>query len=91
MSKPTQRDRIEALVGKLDHEKTLDLSSGLKEVVSEAQNRPPQGAADGSLKVSTWEAARDVANALSDLAYKIDRLQKKLAHQIGEDIREGRR
>jgi hypothetical protein len=76
---PTQRERLIELIGGLDTEKTRDLASRVGTVVAEAQNRPPQGGADGSLDTGAWEACRDAGSALHDLASALERAQKKLA------------
>lgn len=81
----TQREQLEALIGHLDHEKSVGLASNIKRLYHEAQNRPPQGDADGSINPDTWKAMGEFADALSHMANKLDRLQKKVMRQIVED------
>lgn len=70
-TRPTQRERIEFLLTGLRIALPRESLSGMTDefyrVVTEAQNEPPHGIADGSVDVEYWSMAREVARALSTL------------------------
>lgn len=78
----TQREEIEALVGKLDTEKTRALADKLDDVLGRAQNAPEYGGlSDGSVSPEMFGAGREVGTALHQLARAIDRLHLELGRK----------
>lgn len=76
MSKPgptakpkTQLQRAKAIVERYKKWTPIlkEIQDDLDAVLSEAQNRPPEGVADGSISDESWGRLRDLADALGDL------------------------
>lgn len=64
----TQRERVWALLEKLNPDKVLRLYQQLDVIVGEAQNEPPQGESDGSISEMEWNAFRSLTRGLADAA-----------------------
>lgn len=69
-SKPTQRQRAEAALAAQDVD-------ALDAVLGEAQNGPPDGAADGSLTEKQWNALRTKSAALRAMNAPVEEAQSE--------------
>ncbi len=79
----TQLERAALLVRQLAEIPGLATTAeALTEIVAEAQNRPPEGAADGTIHEPLWIYLRAVAKSLNNFNTDIERALVEI--EIGE-------
>lgn len=79
----TQRERIAKLIPQL--RVPAEAVAELTAVVGEAQNGPPQGAADGTVSPQLWLATRDAVLAVDELIHVLGRVFAELPAVAGVD------
>lgn len=74
----TQLERAKQAVGRLTKNLEDDEAmADLEEVLGEAQNSPPQGAADGSIEPEVWNALGGLRDDLAEARSGFQWLQSK--------------
>jgi len=85
MQKTTQRDRIRPAMARL-YRNALDRHALVeaKHILDEAQNGPPEGAADGSLPEALWEALRRQVEAFGVVQDEHERMRRMVGQPEGD-------
>lgn len=74
------KTELDEILAKL---KDIELNT-LGEVLDEAQNRPPQGAADGSFEQRSWDTTRAAYNSLRDAIHRTQRAALIVEQRMAE-------